>query len=105
VGALSLRLPDELDERLGSEATREGRSRSEVAREAIAEYLARRERERFMAELVAEARSGYADAQVRAQALEIAEEFLPLDNEALARAEGRAPGEAWPEELGERWWK
>jgi hypothetical protein len=76
-----------------------------VAREAIADYLARRERERFMAELVAEARFGYTDPQVRAQALGIAEDFLPLDNEALDRAEGREPGAAWPEDLGERWWK
>jgi predicted transcriptional regulator len=105
VGALSLRLPDDLDERLGSEAALEGKSRSEVAREAIADYLARRERHRFMAELVAEAKSGYADAGVRAEALGIAEDFLPLDNEALDRAEGRKSGEPRPEELGERWWK
>ena len=52
--ALSLRLPDELEHRLVEEAHREGVPRSEVARQAISDYLARRERERFMTELVAD---------------------------------------------------
>ena len=58
-----------------------------------------------MAELVAKAKSGYADAGLRADALGIADDFLPLDNEALDRAEGRKSAEAWPEELGEKWWR
>ena len=53
--ALSLRLSDELDHRLAEEAERVGLPRSEVARQAIADYLARCEREWFMAALVAEA--------------------------------------------------
>ena len=100
MGALSLRLPDELETRLAEEAEREGRPRSEVAREAIAEYLARRERERFMGELVAEARAGYADEAVRDEARELAEAFQQAENEALASVEA---GEA---EDGETpWWK
>jgi metal-responsive CopG/Arc/MetJ family transcriptional regulator len=105
MGAMSLRLPDELVVRLDAEVVLDGRPRSEVVRTALAEYLLRRERERFMAEYVAEARAAYADPQIAREALEIAEDFLPLENEALDRAEGRRPGEPWPEESGERWWK
>jgi predicted transcriptional regulator len=36
---LSIRLPEALERRLGREADTAGASRSEVAREAIAEYL------------------------------------------------------------------
>lgn len=105
MGTLSLRLPEEIEQKLADEARLANVPRSEVARQAIAEYLVRQEKERFMAELVAEARAAYANEEVRREAIEIAEEFLPLDNEALDIAEGRKPGEPWPEELGEKWWK
>jgi predicted transcriptional regulator len=85
--ALSLRLPDELDHRLAEEAEREGLPRSEVARQAIADYLARCERERFMAELVAEAQAGYANDAIRREALELAEKGVTASNEALALTE------------------
>jgi len=103
--ALSLRLPEDLDNRLDEEANREGLPRSEVARQAISEYITRREKERFMAELVAEASAGYANEAIRNESIEITEEFLPLDNEALDIAESRKPGEPRPEETSERWWK
>lgn len=98
---LSLRLPEDLDHRLAEEARREGLPRSEVARQAISEFLTRREKERFMAELVAEARTGYANEAIRREALEMAEEGIVTGNEALDVAEGRQPGE----EDDERWWK
>lgn len=103
--AISLRLPEELEAKLAQEAKLEGKPRSEIAREAIAEFLARRERERFMAEMVAAARALASDPEARREAIELAEEAVALDNEALDLAEGRKPGEPWPEELGERWWK
>lgn len=78
--ALSLRLPDDLEHRLEEEAHREGVPRSEVARQAISDYLARRERERFMAELVAEARAGYGIAAIRDEALTLAEDSLVSDD-------------------------
>ena len=78
--ALSLRLPDELEHRLEEEAHREGVPRSEVARQAISDYLGRRERERFMNELVAEARAGYGIAAVRDEALALAEDALVSDD-------------------------
>ncbi|MHB8708790.1 MAG: ribbon-helix-helix protein, CopG family [Desulfuromonadales bacterium] len=87
--ALSLRLTDELEHRLEEEAHREGVPRSEVARQAISDYLARRERERFMNELVAEARAGYGIAAIRDEALALAEDALVSDDEVD----------------DERWWK
>jgi predicted transcriptional regulator len=87
--ALSLRLPDELEHRLEEEADREGVPRSEVVRQAISDYLARRERERFMAELVAEARAGYGNPALRDEALTLAEDALTTDDGVEV----------------ERWWK
>ena len=103
--AISLRLPEELEARLSEEAELEGKPRSEIAREAIADYLVRRERERFMAELVAEMREWLQDEAAVRESRDLAEEAMVTDNEALDLAEGRKPGEPWPEELGERWWK
>jgi predicted transcriptional regulator len=88
MAALSLRLPDELASRLDGEARRGGAARSDVARQAIEEFLARRERERFIAGFVAEARAAYGDPSFRAAARELAAEALMTDNEALAIAEG-----------------
>jgi predicted transcriptional regulator len=79
--ALSLRLPKELEDRLEEQARREGIPRSEVVRQAISDYLARRERDRFMNNLVAEARAGYGIAAIRDEALALAENALRLDTE------------------------
>jgi len=79
---ISLRLPDELDELLNREARTSKRAKSEIARTAIADYLQRQERERFMADYVRTAmREGREDL------VALAEEALPLDNEALALTE------------------
>lgn len=85
--AFSLRLPDDLESRLDAEARREGVARSEIARVAIAEFLAQRERQRTLAAFVAEARAAYADPKIRADALALAEEAVALDNEGLRVAE------------------
>jgi predicted transcriptional regulator len=100
--AISLRLPDDVEANLKAEAQLEGKSQSEIARLAITEYLARRERERFMAEMVAEVRSAYADQEIRREALAIAEEFDAADD-ALDRliAEERAAGI----DPDEKWWE
>ena len=86
MGLLSLRLDDDLEHRLAREAERENRSRSEVAREALAAWLAERERQRFHDQL---ARAARAIDPESSRAL--ADEALPLDNEALAAAEPRGP--------------
>lgn len=103
--SLSLRLPDDLEQRLDKEARLEGVPRSEVARAAIDDFLARRERERFLAELVAEARAAYGNQKIRGEASALAEEFLDSDNAALDLAEGREAGAGEPDESGESWWK
>jgi metal-responsive CopG/Arc/MetJ family transcriptional regulator len=98
--ALSLRLPDDIDARLDQEAQAEGKSRSEIARLAIAEFLARREKERFMAEMVEEMRRAYADPEIRREALEIAEDTVDDGLDAII-AEERAAGI----DPGEKWWR
>lgn len=81
---ISIRLPEDLDAQLSREAAASQRPKSDVARQAIAEYLARRERERFLGEIARAARAARAGGD---DPLVIAEEALPLDNEALALAE------------------
>jgi predicted transcriptional regulator len=105
MAAISLRLPEDLDRKLAEEAELAGRPRSEVVRDALAEYLAQREHARFMAEFIAEAKKGYDSPEIRREAIEMAEDSIALSNEAMDLAEGRQPGEPWPEEQGERWWK
>lgn len=105
MATLTLRLPDPLDRQLNAEAALRQLSRSELARLALEKYLRDLERERHMAEMVKAARFLATDAEARAESLAIAEEFLPLDNEALDIAEGRRPGDPWPEESGDVWWK
>lgn len=96
--ALSVRLPDDLDAMLGQEAEAEGKSRSEIARLAIAEFLTRREKERFMAELVAAAQALASDPASRRESLEIAND-LPNDGlDATIESESAAgidPAEQW----------
>lgn len=89
MAGLSLRLPDDLDSMLDEEARREGVARSEVARAAIAEFLERKARERYVAAFVAEAKAAYADPEIRMEALALAEEALPVDNEGMRVAEAR----------------
>jgi predicted transcriptional regulator len=91
MAGFSLRLPEDLESRLDDEARREGVARSEVARTAIAEFLERKERQRYLAAFVAEARAAYADPKIRKEALALAEDAVPLDNEGLRVAERRGP--------------
>jgi metal-responsive CopG/Arc/MetJ family transcriptional regulator len=105
MATLTLRLPDPLDAQLNAEAVLSQLSRSELARVALEKYLREQEHERRMAEMEAAFRFLATNPEARAESLAIAEEFLPLDNEALDIAEGRKPGDPWPEEQGEIWWK
>ena len=78
---VSIRLPDDIEARLAREAERTSRPKSEIARDAIVDYLRRTERERFLAEIARAARER-DDAELAS-----AEEALPFDNEALALTE------------------
>lgn len=81
MGTLNVRLDDDLDKKLAKEADLAEMTRSEFARDAIAAFVEQRERQRF---LDAIARAARAD---RSDALELAEEALPTDNEAFERTE------------------
>ena len=84
MGVLSMRLDDETDARLTREAERERKSRSEIVRAALTAFLSSRERERFLGEIARAAR------EIRPEeARAVAQEALPLDNEALGAAEPR----------------
>lgn len=81
---ISIRLPEDLDAELTRAAADSRRPKSELAREAIVEYLTRRERERYLVAIARAARSARSEGE---DPLAVAEEALPLDNEALALAE------------------
>jgi predicted transcriptional regulator len=79
---VSIRLPDNVEAQLTSEAARTQRPKSEIARDAIIDYLARTERERFLTDIARAARDRGAN-----EALATAAESLSTDNEALAHGE------------------
>lgn len=105
MATLTLRLPDSLDRQLTALAALTHQNRSELARTALEKFLRELEREQLLAKMVEAARFLATDPEARAKSIAVAEEFLPLDNEALDIAEGRKPGDPWSEELGEKWWK
>ena len=90
MSTLSIRLSDDLDERLSEESRLASQPKSLLARTALEQFLAGRRRERFLARLAA------AAAATEEDAAEFAAEALPFDNESLALAEGRDPAAEWP---------
>lgn len=105
MAAFSLRLPHELERRLGEEARHCGQPRSEVIREALEELLRRREQERFMAGLVAAAEALTSDASARAESLDVAAVFLSADSEALALAEEAGSQDQPAQPTPQPWWR
>ena len=75
MSSISLRLPDALDASLAEEAQREGRSRSEIARDAIAAWLQQRQRERLIAQMVSAARELGADAAAMRESRQLASDL------------------------------
>lgn len=98
--AISLRLPSDIEANLKAEARLEGKTQSEIARLAIVEYLARREKERFMAEMVTEMRTAYSNPDIRREAQEIADDLADDGLDAIIAAE-RAAGI----DPDEKWWR
>ncbi|MGM0411842.1 MAG: ribbon-helix-helix protein, CopG family [Pseudomonadota bacterium] len=78
---LNVRLPRELEERLEEEARRTGLTRSQLTREAIGEFLERRERARREEHLAAAARIINDDPALNREAREMAQDFPPLEDE------------------------
>lgn len=104
MGAVSLRLPEDLEEKLSQEANLSGQPRSQLIREALVDLLSRRERERLEAAMVAAARALATDPAACAEALATAADFLPAENEAMERAETDAvSGGADPQ--NNPWWR
>jgi Predicted transcriptional regulators containing the CopG/Arc/MetJ DNA-binding domain and a metal-binding domain len=99
MAAISLRLPEDIEARLTQEAQLEGRPRSEVAREAIVEYLVQREKERFLAEIVAAAQALAADSMASKESLELASDLAGEGLAAITEAENAAG------DPSEKWWK
>ena len=73
---LSLRLPENLEQRLDNEAAMQGCNRSRVARLAIEDYLDRMDRERMLEVMAREMKAAYGKPGFRQHALETAEDAL-----------------------------
>jgi metal-responsive CopG/Arc/MetJ family transcriptional regulator len=96
---ISLRLPDALDTKLAEEAQREGRMRSEVARDAIAAWLQQRQRERLTAQMVSAARELGADTAALRESCALADDLAADGLQDLGDELGASHDPARP------WWK
>lgn len=96
--SVTIRLDDTLEKMLEKELQNGEKSRSDLVRDALQEYLKRHKRERLIQAMVKEMKS--LSPEARQEGLDLAEEALLLDNEALELSEG---GQAY--EAEERWWK
>ena len=100
MGNISVRLPEEVEAALEREAHLSHRSRSEFVREAITEYVARQERQRFQEQMASAAKALAADGDSCGEALDIAEGAL---DDGLDRDAERHDND--PVGPGERWWR
>ena len=100
MSAVSLRLPDSLEQQLNEEARLSGQPRSQLMREALETLLVQRREERAQAALRLAAEALASDAGACAETRETAADFLMAENEALAVAE--APANATS---AEPWWR
>jgi predicted transcriptional regulator len=105
MAAFSLRLPHDLERRLGEEARHCGQPRSELIREALEELLRRREQERFMAGLVAAAEALASEPSARAESLDVAADFLTADSQALALQEVVVSHDHPDKPTSQPWWR
>ncbi len=99
MSTISLRLPDTLDTTLAEEAQREGRTRSEVARDAIAAWLQQRQRERLTAQMVSAARELGADTAALRESRALADDLAGDDLHDLGDEVGASHDPARP------WWR
>ena len=98
---MSLRLPKELAQKLSREMRIARRGRSEIVREALERYLAEKERERLMADMVRAARAVYGDPGQMDAARRISEDFLAAENEGLDRG---GSGQSEDTDSDNPWW-
>jgi predicted DNA-binding protein len=102
---LNIRLTEQIEQQLAEEARRENKTRSEIARDALNWYLTEIEKKRFMDQLLEEARTAYADNNIRQEALDIAEEFLSLDGKIPEKTDNPAPADPPNPASSKKWWK
>lgn len=100
MGMLSVRLPEEVEEGLEREAEIAHRSRSDLVREAIGEYVTRKERDRYIAKMTEAARALYSDPATRTEDREIQADLDAIDHsidhiKAEERSAGIDPNEKW----------
>ncbi len=98
--SISIRLPDDLEQKLKEEVRISRRNRSDVVREAVGEYLTRREKERLIEEMKAAARILSSDPAAVRESRELGEEGLDDWIEGIEREE-RAAGV----DPNEKWWE
>lgn len=79
---ISLRLPDDLSQRLEQEMASSHQSRSELIRSALENFLRERQRQRLLAAFAAE-----ATLLDREEITELADDFADAEDQALERAE------------------
>ncbi|MDT8439824.1 MAG: ribbon-helix-helix protein, CopG family [Wenzhouxiangellaceae bacterium] len=97
---ISIRLPPEIEQSLAEEARLTERNRSELVREAVGEYLTRRQKERVIEQMRAAARALYSNPEASAEMHQIQGDFDAADTsldriEAEERATGIDPDEKW----------
>ena len=83
MSTLSIRLSESLDEHLTEESRLAGQPKSLIARTALVQFLDNRRRQRFLGQLARAAAAIDSD-----EAVDLVNEALPIDNEALEMAEG-----------------
>ena len=100
MSAVSLRLPDHLEQQLSEETRLSGQPRSQLLREALETLLSQRREGREQAALKLAAGALASDAGACAEVREMAADFLMAENEALAGAEAPANTTST-----EPWWR
>jgi metal-responsive CopG/Arc/MetJ family transcriptional regulator len=100
MGTLSIRFPEDLERKLSEEARLAHKGRSELVREAVQEYVRRREEQRFMNEMVTEMQAWLGDDAARQASYELSEDMPDDDLDSLIQAEREAGADP-----DERWWK
>jgi len=95
---ISVRLPPEIERGLEEEARISARNRSDLVREAVGEYLTRKQKERIIEEMRQAARVLNSDPDAAREGNEIAEAGLQDWLEGIEREERAAgidPDEKW----------
>lgn len=97
---ISVRLPPDIEKGLEDEARLTERNRSDLVREAVGEYLTRRQRDRLIDEMRQAARAFYSIPEAVAEMRQLQEEFHAIDTtlkriEAEERSAGIDPDAKW----------